>query len=502
MGELFSSPKLRSLVNRWNPATVLGLAKNVLDEVTTEAMNAASEHRMPDISELSERIAAKLKNMPVVEKRPLVNATGVLFPAMPCETFLPLKAMNRMIAALGGEVETAVPSHEDANDGDAESRSETENSKKLSAATPKRQSVVSMICELTGAQDAVVVNTHVGALMLAVCSLFGQEKQEIVTGITDFYETTTGYRIDDLLDQLRCTICRVGAVNRVTLNDYARSMTEKTALIYASNGADACFFERRNVPELAAVAELARKSGVPLLFDAEWGTFHPTDDYGLQGIPTFRELLKQGSNLLIFQCGGLNGTDFDAVVCDDRSDMTRKETPPLRRFPRSLAVIAGDKTRIRAIKESPLFPMFLPAAHEWVALETVLGLFLSRDSAENEIPVWQLLATSCENLKLRADRIALQLAAIPGVSEAVSVPCSATLTPLRPRYTLPAWQVVVTHDSKTGTEIAEALADSPPGIVVSLVPDQPRQIAINLRTVFAKYDMLITEACCRVLSNE
>ncbi|MCL2349411.1 MAG: PLP-dependent transferase, partial [Planctomycetaceae bacterium] len=371
MGELFSSPKLRSLVNRWNPATVLGLAKNVLDEVTTEAMNAASEHRMPDISELSERIAAKLKKLPVVKKRPLVNATGVLFPTMPCETFLPLKAMNRMIAVLGGESDIAVPSHEDENGIDSANRPDAETASKSSAASPDRQNperqnterknVVSMICELTGAQDAVVVNTYAGALMLAVCSHLDKEKREIVANVADFYETTTGYRIDDLLDQLRCTIRCVGTVNRVTLHDYARSMTENTALIYASNGADACFFERRNVPELAAVAELARKSGVPLLFDAEWGTFHSTGDYGLQGIPTFRELLKQGSNLLVFPCGGLNGTDFDAILCDDNGDTAGKEVSPPRHLPRSLAVIAGDKARIRAIRESPLFPMFLPA---------------------------------------------------------------------------------------------------------------------------------------------
>ncbi|MCL2348165.1 MAG: PLP-dependent transferase [Planctomycetaceae bacterium] len=512
MGELFSSPKLRSLVNRWNPATVLGLAKNVLDEVTAEAMNAASEHRMPDISELSERIAAKLKKVPAGKKRPLVNATGVLFPAIPFETFLPLKAMDRMIAALSGESDITIPNHDEENGSDLESRPEAETASKSSAIKPGRQNVVSMICELTDAPDAVVVNTHAGALTLAVCSLLGGEKREIVANVADFYETTTGYRNDDLLNQLCGTIHRVGTVNQTTPHDYAGAITGKTALVYASNGADACFFERRNVPELAAVAGLARKSGIPLLFDAEWGTFHPTDDYGLKNIPTFRELLKQGSNLLVFQCGLLNGCDFEAVVCNDDSEAVKseaienttgkKEESPLRRLSRSLAVIAGDKARIRAIRKSPLFPMFLPVTHEWTALETVLGLFLNRDIAENEIPIWQLLATSCENLKLRADRIALQLAAVPGVSKVESVPCSAMLTPLRPRYTMPAWQVIVTHDLKTGAEIANALIDSPAGVVVSLVPDQPRQIAINLRTVFAKYDMLITEACGRVLSNE
>jgi hypothetical protein len=100
--------------------------------------------------------------------------------------------------------------------------------------------------------------------------------------------------------------------------------------------------------------------------------------------------------------------------------------------------------------------------------------------------------------------MATQIAAIPGVTDAVAVSCHACLTPLRPGYTIPSQQVLITLESQTAHEMIAALADYSPGIAVSLVPDQVNQIAVNLRTVFAKYDMLIIEAltACLTTSND
>ena len=483
MTDLLSSPKLKAMADHLTPAAIFSTARSVLEEVAHEAKNVASERRMPDISELAERIAARLKTTPFHSTLPLVNATGVLFPAEIAFSELPVKAIDRMTASFGGELKLH--------------QSDSQPSDTPSAPTARE-----MICELTGVADAVVVNGHAAALLLA-SGARASRPHHVLTTPGDLYETMTGWRIDDIFRQANCVPVTVGSLTRATLDDYAAGITDDTAFVYCTNGIDGCLAAERNLPELSQLCDFARKKSLPFVYDAEWCTFHATEDYGLNGIPVCRDLVKQGVSLLVFSCGGLNGCDFATATCDDHHT---NDAPQLMRRC-APAVIAGDTSLIREIRKSPLFPMFAPSRHDMAALEAVLSLSMTRDTAENELPVWQLLSTDNDNLKLRADRMALQIAAIPGVADASVVTAPAQLTPLRPRYCIPSLEVRVTFAEKTAVEVLAALAEyrseqGLPGIAATGVPGQPQgcgshcslTIALNLRTVFAKYDMLIIDA--------
>ncbi len=486
MSDLLSSPKLKALANRLNPAAVFNTARGVLEEVAAEAKNVATERRMPDISELSERIAAKLRTTPFAASLPQVNATGILFPAEIACSELPVKAIDRMVASFGGEFSAMQPETPTAAQPDAMDASQSAR---------KPATAREMICELTGAADAVIVNAHAAALLLAFATLSRHDRPDVLTTPGDLYETMSGCRIDDIIPMTGCEALTVGSLPRATLDDYAAAAGDETACVYCADGIDGCLAVERNLPELSQLVDFARKRNLPLVFDTEWGTFQPTHDYGLKGVPTCRDLLQQGVSLLVASCGGLNGCDFAAASPGDND----ASFPPELMRRRAPAIIAGDKSLIREIRKSPLFPMFLPSRHDLAALEAVLDLMVSRDTAENELPLWQLLSTDNENLKLRADRMAMQIAVLPGVTDACVVSSPAHLTPLRPRHVLPSQEVRVTFASKTAVEMLAALASyrseqGRTGIAATFVPDQPNTIAINLRTVFARYDMLIVEA--------
>jgi L-seryl-tRNA(Ser) seleniumtransferase len=478
MTDLLSSPKLKAMADHLNPAAIFNTARNVLEEVTAEAKHVAFERRMPDITELSERIAARLKATQFHTSLPSVNATGILFPSQIAFSALPVKAMDRMTASFGGEFSAQ--------------QSETQ------PAPTTRE----MICELTGAADAVVVNGHAAALLLAFGTLSRNDRPDVLTTPGDLYETMAGYRIEDIFLQAGCEPMTVGSLTRATLDDYAAGVTGETAFVYCSNGMDGCMAVERNLPMLSQRADFARKKNLPLVYDAEWCTLHATEDYGLNGVPTCRDLLKQGVSLLIFSCGLLNGCDFATSPCSDNNshfalNLMQRCAP---------AVIAGDKSLIREIRKSPLFPMFVPSRHDMAALEAILALSMTRETAENELPVWQLLSTEIDNLKLRTDRMALQIAVIPGVTDASVVASPALLTSLRPRYDIPSQEVRVTFASKTAVEMLAALAsyrseEGLTGIAATCVPSQPNTIALNLRTVFAKYDMHIIDALTALLTD-
>ncbi|MCL2624684.1 MAG: selenocysteinyl-tRNA(Sec) synthase, partial [Planctomycetaceae bacterium] len=405
---------------------------------------------------------------------------------------LPVKAIDRMIASFGGEFSAQLSEPLAADQGESHESSQT---------PPKIAHAREMICELTGAADAVVVNGHAAALLLAFGTLARHDRFDVLTTPGDLYETVTGYRMDDILLQAGCESLTVGSLTRATLDDYAAGATDETAFVYCTNGIDGCLAVERRLPELSQLVDFARKRNLPLIYDAEWGTFHATEEYGLKGVPICRDLIKMGVSLLVFSCGGLIGCDFAASWdgCGQHfaPDLMRRCAP---------AVIAGDKSLIREIRKSFLFPMFVPSRHDVAALETVLALSMTRESAEKELPVWQLLSTDNDNLKLRADRMVRQMAAIPGVTDARVVSSPAILSPLRPQYCIPSQELRVTFAAKTAVEVLAALAShcseqGRAGIAATVIPGQPNTIALNLRTVFAKYDMPIIDAVVALMAD-
>ena len=502
MTDLLSSPKLKGMTNRLNSVSIFSTARSVLDEVAAEAKNAASSRRMPDIYELSERIAARLKTVQVSQSGNLINATGVLLPPEIAVSEIPLKALDQMVASFGDESSASSP--DILQPTSMSSNDDTETKSSLQETT----SVRTMICNLTGASDAIVVNGHAAALLLTFGTFAARDRQKrrhVLATPGDLYETLSGCRIADLLSHVGCETTMVGSLMRATLDDYADGASDETAMVYRADGIDGCLALDRILPELSQLVDFARKRNLPLVYDTEWGTFHPTAEYGLNDVPTCRDLLKQGVSLLVMSCGRLNGCDF-ASARDDAETWFAGQTRCC-----APVVIMGEKSLIREIRKSPLYSSFVPSRHDMAALAGVLSLSMSQEMAENELPVWQLLSTDNENLKLRADRMALQIAAIDGVTDARVVSAPVCLTPLRPRYTLPSQEIRVTFESKTAIEVLAALAqpatsNTQPnetraqsksgrlGIAAIVVPDQPNTIALNLRTVFAKYDMLIVEA--------
>ena len=506
--DLISSPKLKAMAHRFNPITVFNTARSVLDEVAAEAKNVASERRMPDIYELSERIAAKLKTVRFSHDFPLINATGILLPPEVGHTELPIRAIDSMALSFGGDAGatngTCAASRQHGSTDTPTTTGETQE-----RPPQKCGNVREMICERTGAVDAIVVNGHAAALMLAFAALIDDERADVLTTPGDLYESMTGWRVDDILMQAGCQTMTVGSVTRATLDGYIDGANDETALLFCANGLDGCLALERELPELSQLVDFARKRNIPLLYDAEWGTFHSTAEYGLKDVPTYRDLINQGVSLLVFSCGGLNNCDFAAASCHGDVSHGEPNLATDQTHRNALAVIAGDKALIRKIRKSPLFSMFVPSRHDMAMLETVLTLSQSQETAENELPLWSLLSTDSDNLKLRAERMALQIAALPGVSDASVVATSAMLTPLRPRYVLPSQEIRVTFESKTAVEMLNALAaDHPqseqparPGIAATFVPGQPNAIAFNMRTVFARYDMMIVEALMAELKN-
>jgi len=473
ISDILSSPTIRGLAHHLRPAAIYATAMSVLNDVATEVKNAADERRMPDIAELAEKIVARLRLVEETPAKPSINATGVLFHQEfggPPMANLAIEQMTKTLREGACEIEDplsspAVPA--------------TLEDVEAVTTTPLSKSPLKvLLTELTGAADAMVFNSRLGALTTLFSGL-GQPdevRQNLILSVSDVYERPDGSRLTDVIDPRTISMSTVGTINQTTLDDYEHVMQfEEQGILYCTDATNDCFHPCKQVPDLGKIAELSGKYNAPFIFDTEWGTFHETAVFGLTGIPVIKNLIRQGCSLVIFSTDGLNGG------------------------PR-LTVLAGEKTLLHKIRKSRLGTTCTPTDYDLAALETTLAIFMTRDRADMEIPVWELISTNPENLKLRSQRMAAQLASIPEVAECSERPGAALLTPFRQTYQLPSWQVVLTLRSKTAQEISHQLRYSKPGVAIQTVPEKPHQVILDLRTVFARQDVTLIETVQKILS--
>jgi L-seryl-tRNA(Ser) seleniumtransferase len=242
--------------------------------------------------------------------------------------------------------------------------------------------VVGLLQELTGAEDAVVVNNNAAAVLLGLAAL--ASNREAIVSRGELVEIGGGFRIPDVMRQSGARLVEVGTTNRTRLSDYVAAISPDTALllkVHKSNFAQVGFTEEATVRELA---DLARERSVPLFEDLGSGSLVPLHGEGLTTEPTVRAAIGAGADVCAFSGDKLLGGP-QAGILVGRADLVRR----IRHHPLNRAVRV-DKMTV-------------------AALEATLELY--RDGREQEVPAVRLLTQSLDALSDRAQRLAAALRA-------------------------------------------------------------------------------------------
>ena len=238
---------------------------------------------------------------------------------------------------------------------------------------------VGLLTELTGAEDALVVNNCAGALVLALAAN-ARGKQTIVSR-GELIEIGGGFRVPDIMAASGTRLVEVGTTNRTRVGDYAAAITPETGAlvkIHRSNFTIEGFVAEATTRELAA---LARERGVPLIEDFGSGLMVSLAALGLTGEPTVREVVANGASLVLMSGDKLMGGPQAGIILGTRDLVARLRAHPLARSYRV------DKLTI-------------------AALGATLALYRDPPRAMREIPVLAMLATPVEALDARAGRMA------------------------------------------------------------------------------------------------
>ena len=373
VGVLLDSPEFAPLLSRAPRSLVTEAIRSAIEGAREKSI-AAPESTGAWAQVVSEHLSKRERP----SLRPVINATGVVL-----HTNLgraPLAA-----AAVRAIVDTATVAcnlEYDIEHGERGSR---------------YVHAVSLLRELTGAEDAIVVNNCASALVLALNSLAAGREAVVSRG--ELIEIGGSFRVPDIMAKSGATLVEVGTTNRTHLADYDESLSESTGAIVKVHRSN---FELRGFVAEASVedlGQLARTHDVPLLFDFGSGLMITLDHYGLHGEPTARDGVKAGATLVLMSGDKLLGGP-------------------------QAGIIVGDARAIAACRKNPLARAVRVDKLTLAALEATLALYREPSRAVREIPTLAMLTTPVASVRARVEQAVARLHGLRIACDAIDTEAS------------------------------------------------------------------------------
>ena len=249
-----------------------------------------------------------------------------------------------------------------------------------------------LICRLTGAEAAAVVNNNAAATLIALAALAAGREAIISRG--ELVEIGGGFRVPEVMKQSGAILREVGTTNRTRVADYAAAISDRTALIlrvHPSNFTMAGFTER---PTLAELATLGARFNVPVIEDLGSGYLGDLDAVAaLRHEPVVAHSIEQGAALVLFSGDKLLGGP-------------------------QAGIIAGTEAAIARVRRHPLMRALRADKLTYAALEATLAEHAAGRATET-IPVSRMIALSASEIAARTDTLH-ELLAAAGVSSTVA----------------------------------------------------------------------------------
>jgi L-seryl-tRNA(Ser) seleniumtransferase len=439
---LLQEDAVAALVERWGHDLTVEAAREALD-VARQAIREGGLCPTPGAlsQETGERLAARLR--PTL--RPAINATGVIVHT------------NLGRAPLSAEARAAM-------DAVALGYSNLEYDLEAGQRGSRYVHAEELLCRLTGAEAALVVNNNAAAVLLILMT-FARGKRVILSR-GQLVEIGGGFRIPDVMRQSGATLVEVGTTNRTYPRDYEAATDEDTAALMRVHRSNFRLLGFVHEPSLAEMVALAAERDLYLFDDLGSGTLLDTAPYGLAHEPTIQESVAAGASLV--SCSGdklLGGPQAGLIL--GRAELIAR----LKRFPLTRA-LRVDKTTL-------------------AGLQATLRHYLLGEAME-KVPVWRMI---CQDEALLARRARAWVRKLKGLGVTAEVmPGRSTVGGgSLPGETLPTHLVALPVASPDA--VAARLRAGEPPVITRIEDDR---LVLDPRTVLAEQEaglwQLVAEA--------
>ncbi|MFC3127651.1 L-seryl-tRNA(Sec) selenium transferase [Pseudoroseomonas globiformis] len=418
---VLSDPVGMAAAQRFGRAAVTEAARKVLAELRS-APAAGMPVILPDAAGVAESAAQWLEARDQPQLRPVFNLTGTVLHTNLGRAQLAEAAIEAAVTAM----REAVALEFELGTGRRGERDDL---------------VRSLLCELTGAEDATLVNNNAAAVLIALNTL-GAGREAIVSR-GELIEIGGAFRMPDIMARAGVALVEVGTTNRTHSRDYRGALRPETGLIlkvHTSNYRIEGFTAEVAAPALAV---LAREHGVPLLNDLGSGTLMDLSRYGLAREPTVREAIAEGADLVTFSGDKLLGGPQAGFILGRRDLITAINRNPMKR------ALRVDKIRL-------------------AALEATLKLYRNPDRLTARLPTLRMLARSQAEIEAQARRLVTAVAAcLPAGMTVDAVPCASQIgSGALPLNTMPSYALRLTaHGGGALEQLSAALRALPTPVI-------------------------------------
>jgi L-seryl-tRNA(Ser) seleniumtransferase len=399
------------VIERFGRSAVVGAVRRVLAE-------SRAREIVPDgADEVIDGAAALLDAQDRPSLRPVFNLTGTVLHTNLGRALLAEPAIEAAITAM----RSAVALEFDLDDGRRGERDDH---------------LRGLLCELTGAEDATVVNNNAAAVLLVLNTL--AYRREAIVSRGELIEIGGSFRMPEIMSRAGAKLVEVGTTNRTHKKDYVGAIGPKTGIIFkvhTSNYRIEGFTKEVSARDLAA---LATERKIPFVHDLGSGTLVDLATLGLAHEPTVAEAIADGAGLVTFSGDKLLGGPQAGFILGRKDLIAAVNKNPMKR------ALRLDKMRI-------------------AALEATLKLYRDPDRLARQLPTFRLLALPKAEIEARARRMLRSVQAAVGSSFSVAiVECRSQIgSGAMPLVTLPSAGLAIRPSAMRGAgRLLKRLADA------------------------------------------
>jgi len=399
---LISEERIRRLQELYPRASLVELIRQRLEHARL-AITAGNP--CPSVDEIVDSICAQVYALENPSLRPIINASGVILHTNLGRAPLSKEAISAMNAVANGYCNLEF----DLDSGTRGSR---------------YVHIEPILCQLTGAEAALVVNNNASAVLLALTAL--AKKREVIVSRGQAVEIGGGFRIPDVMRQSGAKLVEVGTTNCTYVTDYAQAINPRTAAlmrVHASNFRLMGFTHLVTLDELVA---LGRQYDLPVFDDLGSGCFLDTTRFGLDPEPMVQQSIATGAGLVFFSGDKLMGGPQAGIIVGKKQFIDKLKKHPLTR------AVRIDKIRLAGL--------------------VVTLIHYLKGEAISRIPVWRMISAPLAEIDQRARQWAQPLQGLAQVVEGETMIGGGSL----PGGTLPTRLVAIGGEGKS---MAQALSE-------------------------------------------
>lgn len=432
---LLTQPLIAEVSDTYSHAETVDALRNVIAKLRAGILSGATGE-LPDFTgaAFAATVAKEIEAARAPSLVPVINATGIIIHTNLGRARMAPQAIRAMQATAGG------PSNLELN---------LKTGKRGSRHTHVEQ----LICDLTGAEAAVVVNNCAAAVLLSLMATAGG--RSVVASRGELIEIGGSFRLPDVIVQSGATLREVGTTNKTRLSDYENAIDDNTAVLLKSHTSNFKIVGFTSSPSRRDLARLAADKQVIMIEDLGSGVLVDLSPYGLTDEPVVADIIKAGVDLVMFSGDKLLGGP-------------------------QAGIIAGRRDIIANLKSHPLMRALRIDKLSLAALEATLRLYRPPFDPMSDIPVLAMLSESVCSVENRASTLAQMLMEMgiegAAVEKSVSYVGGGTL----PEQDIESFAVAVSIADLSAKDLAASLRQSETPIVGRI---EREQVMLDMRTV-------------------